>query len=59
MIQPGDSAVYALLRTVNPEVVIDQFRGYGGTVLNTTLDRNQEAKVEKVLNERGSLLQTR
>jgi uncharacterized membrane protein len=60
MIQPGDSAVYALLRTANPAVVADQFRGFGGTVLSTTLDRNQEAQVEKVLNDRGSsLFQTR
>ena len=56
MIQPGDSAIYALLRTANPDVVADQFRGYGGAVLSTTLDRNQEAKVEKVLNDRGSSL---
>jgi uncharacterized membrane protein len=56
MVQPGDSAIYALLRTANPDVVADQFRGYGGTVLSTTLDRNQEAKVEKVLSDRGSSL---
>ena len=56
MIQPGDSAVYALLRTVNPDIIADQFRGYGGTVLSTTLNRNQEAKIEKVLNDRGASL---
>ena len=59
MIQPGDSAVYALLRTVNPEIIADQFRGYGGTVLSTTLDRDQQEKVEKVLGDRAGLLQTR
>jgi transposase len=52
MVQPGDSAIYALLRTINPDVVFDQFRGYGGTVLSTTLDRNQQAKVEKLLSDR-------
>ena len=56
MIQPGDSAVYALLRTVKADVVADQFRGYGGTVLSTTLNRDQEAKIEKVLNDRGASL---
>jgi uncharacterized membrane protein len=56
MIQPGDSAVYALLRTVNPDVIADQFRGYGGTVLKTTVNRNQEAKIEKALNDRGASL---
>jgi uncharacterized membrane protein len=50
MIQPGDSAVYALLRTANPDLLADQFRGYGGTVLSTTLSHDQQAKVEKALN---------
>jgi uncharacterized membrane protein len=50
MIQPGDSAIYALVRTANPELLAEQFRGYGGTVLSTTLSRDQQAKVEKVLN---------
>ena len=50
MIQPGDSAIYALLRTATPDVVADQFRGYGGTILSTTLSRDQQNKVERVLN---------
>jgi uncharacterized membrane protein len=49
LVQPGDSAIYAILRVGNPEVVADQFRGYGGTILRTTLSRDQQAKVEKVL----------
>jgi len=50
MIQPGDSAIYALLRTADPEILAHEFRGYGGTILTTTLSRDQQAKVEKVLN---------
>jgi uncharacterized membrane protein len=53
-IQPGDSAIYALLRTANPDIVADQFRGYGGTVLRTTLSRDQESKVEDVLHNRAA-----
>jgi uncharacterized membrane protein len=49
LIQPGDSAIYAMLRVGNPDIVADQFRGYGGTILRTTLSRDQQAKVEKVL----------
>jgi len=49
LIQPGDSAIYAILRTSDPDIVADQFRGYGGTILRTTLSRDQQAKVEKVL----------
>jgi len=54
MIQPGDSAIYALLRTANPEAVANQFRGYGGTVLNTTLSRDQQSKVERVLSKKAA-----
>jgi uncharacterized membrane protein len=54
MIQPGDSAIYALLRTASPAIVADQFRGYGGTILSTTLSRDQQAKVEKVLSNRAA-----
>ena len=49
LVQPGDSAIYAILRVGNPDVVADQFRGYGGTILRTTLSGDQQAKVEKVL----------
>ena len=51
LIQPGDSAIYAILRTADPGIVADQFRGYGGTILRTTLSRDQQAKVEKVLSK--------
>jgi uncharacterized membrane protein len=54
LIQPGDSAVYALLRTANPDIVGEEFRGYGGTILSTTLSRDQQAKVESVLNKKAA-----
>jgi uncharacterized membrane protein len=49
MIQNGDSAIFAILRVGDPDVVADRFRGYGGTVLRTTLNHDQQEKVEKVL----------
>jgi uncharacterized membrane protein len=52
MIQPGDSAIFALLRTLDPDMVAAQFRGYGGTILRTTLNDSQRAQVEATLNER-------
>jgi uncharacterized membrane protein len=54
MVQPGDSAVYALLRTANPDKVAQAFRGYGGTILSTTLNRDQENKVENVLSGKAA-----
>ena len=52
MVQAGDSAIFALLRTIDPDLVADQFRGYGGTILRTTLSAEQRAKVEATLHAR-------
>jgi uncharacterized membrane protein len=49
LVQPGDSAIYALLRTANPVTVAEQFRGYGGTVLSSTLTPEQSKKVQSML----------
>jgi len=53
MVQPGDSAILALLRTADPAYVAEQFRGYGGTVLQTTLTKDQSNKVQSVLKGSG------
>jgi uncharacterized membrane protein len=49
MLQPLDSAVFVLVRNVNPDRVADAFRGYGGTVLRTSLSERQRARVEETL----------
>ena len=54
MVQPGDSAIFAILRVGNPDIVAEQFKGYGGTVLRTTLNSDQQAKVEKVLSKKAA-----
>jgi uncharacterized membrane protein len=52
MVQPGDSAIFALLRAIDPDLVASQFKGYGGTILRTTLSTEQQAKVEATLHSR-------
>jgi uncharacterized membrane protein len=52
MVQSGDSAVLALMRTVDPVQVAERFRGYGGTILQTTLSDEQSAKVQAILDGR-------
>jgi uncharacterized membrane protein len=52
MVQPGDSAIFALLRSLDPDLVAAQFRGYGGTILRTTLSADQRARVEATLHSR-------
>ena len=49
MVQIGDSAIFALLRTINADLGAEQFRGYGGTILRTTLSPAQQARAEEVL----------
>jgi uncharacterized membrane protein len=52
MIELGDSAIFALIHTTDPDFVAEQFRGYGGTVLRTSLNKEQSAKVQAVLEGR-------
>jgi uncharacterized membrane protein len=52
MVRLGDSAIVALLRTVDPDYVAEQFRDYGGTVLRSTLTQEQSEKLQAVLDGR-------
>jgi uncharacterized membrane protein len=49
VIQPGSSAVFAVIRSMDPQTVAEKFRGYGGTVLKTTLAPDQAAKVQRTI----------
>ncbi len=50
MVRPGDSAIFALLRSTDPTLVAARFSDYGGVVLSTKLTREQAKKVEELLN---------
>src|SRR5262245_17927063 len=52
MIRPGDSAIFALIRVIDPELVAAQFKGYGGNVLRTTLSPAQRERLEDTLQAR-------
>jgi uncharacterized membrane protein len=49
MVKVGNSAIFALLTTGDPKTVAENFRGYGGTVLRTTLSPEQAKKIQDVL----------
>lgn len=49
LIEPGHSAVFAIIRTVSPDRVAERFRGFGGQILTTTLSPRQAARVERTL----------
>lgn len=54
LVQPGDSAIFALIESSDPGVVAAQFKGYGGTVLRSTLTPAQAAKLENYLRKRSA-----
>jgi uncharacterized membrane protein len=49
MLQPRDSALFVLARTIDADAVADAFHGFGGNVVRTTLTAEQRAKVEATL----------
>jgi uncharacterized membrane protein len=49
MIQPGDSAIFALIDTPKRDLIASHFTGYGGTVLRSSLRPAQEAALQNYL----------
>lgn len=49
LVQPGTSAILAVIRKMTPDKVIDELRPYGGTVLRTSLTYEEEAKLISAL----------
>jgi uncharacterized membrane protein len=49
VLQPGDSAIFALLRTHDRDVAAKYFARYGGTVLQTTLSPTKEAQLQETI----------
>jgi len=51
LIQPGDSAIFAMISTDDPDAVAQQFEAYGGTVLRSSLNTAQIAALEEYLDK--------
>jgi uncharacterized membrane protein len=49
MVQSGQSAVFVLARAADPKAVAEQFRGYGGKILRTTLPPESAEKFQKLM----------
>jgi uncharacterized membrane protein len=49
MLQPGDSAIVALLDPLDLQLLTPQFRGYDGAILNTPLSDEQRATIDAAL----------
>lgn len=49
MVQPGQSALFILGESDQPAKIAERFRGYGGTILRTTLRPEQAKQVQQVI----------
>jgi uncharacterized membrane protein len=47
--QPGSSALFVLARKATPDKVLEEIKGTGGTVLQTSLSHDDEAKLQAAL----------
>ena len=50
-IEPGTSALFALVRRVNVDKVLPELKGFGGTILRTSLTSEQEQRLKAALED--------
>jgi uncharacterized membrane protein len=50
-LQPGNSALFVLIRKVQPERVLAEFKGFKGRVLRTSLSPEQEGRLRQALSD--------
>jgi uncharacterized membrane protein len=46
---PGNSALFVLVRKSTPDKVLDELKGSGGKVLKTSLSHDDEAKLQAAI----------
>lgn len=49
--KPGTSALFVLVREATPDKVMDEIKGYGGAVLQTSLSHEKQEKLQAALDE--------
>jgi uncharacterized membrane protein len=50
-LKPGTSALFILVRKVTPDKVLDEVRKYGGTVLQSSLTKDAEERLQQALQQ--------
>jgi len=54
MLQPGTSALFLMVEKVTPDKALDALSKYGGTVLKTSLSKEDEAEIQEALHGGGA-----
>jgi uncharacterized membrane protein len=49
MLQPGTSALFLMLEKVTPDKSVEAMSKYGGTVLKTSLSKQDEQELQEAL----------
>ncbi len=49
MLQPGTSALFLMLEKVTPDKAVEAISEYGGTVLKTSLSKQDEKELQDAL----------
>ena len=49
MVQPGTSALFLMLEKVTPDKAVEAMSKYGGTVLKTSLSKDDEKNLQDAL----------
>ena len=49
MVQPGTSALFLMLEKVTPDKAVEAMSKYGGTVLKTSLSKDDEKELQDAL----------
>ena len=49
MVQPGTSALFLMLEKVTPDKAVEAMSKYGGTVLKTSLSKEDEKELQDAL----------
>ena len=48
-LQPGNSALFVLVKKVTPDKVLERLQGFKGTVLKTSLGAEKESELQAIL----------
>jgi uncharacterized membrane protein len=54
MLQPGTSALFLMVEKVTPDKAVDAMSKYGGTVLKTSLSKEDEKELQEALHGTGA-----
>ena len=54
MLQPGTSALFLMVEKVTPDKAVDALSKYGGTVLKTSLSKQDEKELQEALHGGGA-----